>query len=102
MLLGAAKLLGHELGIFTELQDAKFREHRTIADNVRRIKLQKLLYIYLTLVAARLGVHLMLLLTCNESALSKLKTPTTKILEAWIDLIKISKAVSYARKVISS
>ena len=93
MLLGSAQLLGHELGIFREQREEDPSE-RAESEQFRRMKVRELLCIYVTLLAARLGCHSMIAITFSKSALSKLTKPSSRPLGAWIELMKLTKAVN--------
>lgn len=93
MLLGTAQLLGHELGIFTKREHRDHEVSGSDVDHSRKMRLQEILCIYVTQIAARLGFHSMIESSCSHTALSKLAKPTNRVTGAWIDLMKLSKSI---------
>ncbi|KIX95093.1 uncharacterized protein Z520_09009 [Fonsecaea multimorphosa CBS 102226] len=90
MLLGTAQMLAHEVGLFQE----RFAEqHLTESEKLRCKRVRDLLFIYTTLLAAKLGYTSMTAITFSPSLLPKDSELTDDILGAWIRLIKITRSV---------
>lgn len=95
MFLGTAQVLAHELGVFKEhTENESEAEPSSLRSRYARVR--ELLFIYLTLHAARLGLHSMIMLTFNPGFLSRVMEPTSSTIAAWIDLIKLTKTIHAA------
>ncbi|KAK5054737.1 hypothetical protein LTR84_001629 [Exophiala bonariae] len=93
MFLGTAQLLGHEMGIFTKQDHRDLENSGSGSEQFRRLRLQELLCIYVTQIAARLGFHSMIESSIGHAALSRLSKPTNTLIVAWLDLMKLSKSI---------
>ncbi|KAL7904997.1 hypothetical protein GGI35DRAFT_185089 [Trichoderma velutinum] len=93
MILGSAHMLAHELGVFKNQQeDGADVETDTVWER-RRIRVCDLLFIYMTLLAARLGFHSIMPLPFSQSVLSRATGPSTQTIEAWIELLRLTKTI---------
>lgn len=95
MFLGTAQTLAHELGVFKDHTENE-PEAEASSGASRFARVRELLFIYLTLHAARLGMHSMMMLTFNPGFLSRVRTPTSNTIAAWIDLVKLTKTIHAA------
>ncbi|KEF57194.1 uncharacterized protein A1O9_07384 [Exophiala aquamarina CBS 119918] len=93
MLLGTAQLLGHELGVFASHEHRDQEEPGPNSDLLRKLRMQEILCIYVTQIAARLGFHSMIASSCSHAVLSKFTKPTHRVTGAWIDLMKLTKSI---------
>jgi hypothetical protein len=95
MFLGAAQMLAHELGILQELPE-ELSGHGSPTLRLRSTRARELLFIYTTLLAARLGFRSMITLTFNPVFLSRTRGSSDRMLAGWIDLIKLTKTIHAA------
>ncbi|KAL7796322.1 hypothetical protein V8C43DRAFT_278830 [Trichoderma afarasin] len=93
MILGSAHMLAHELGIFRSQQEERVGIETDAVGEARRTKVCDLLFIYMTLLAARLGFHSILPLPFSQSVLSRATGSSTQTIEAWIELLRFTKTV---------
>ncbi len=109
MFLGCGLSLAHELGVFDDDSNPKAAVGETQAlverTVLRRMRLRKLLYVFVEQLASRLGCTSMIPKTLNASALQGVSAATMSSLEgadqewhifmtAWIDLTKLVKSIS--------
>lgn len=90
MLLGTAQMLAHELGAF----QGRFAEHPlTDSYQIRCRRARDLLFIYTTLLAAKLGYASMTAITFGPAFLPHDSELSFDMLGAWICLIKVTRSV---------
>jgi hypothetical protein len=108
MLLGSALTLAHELGIFdTEDQnngDTTDTESGILAEynQLRRQRIQRLLYVYISQLASRIGCMSLMPQSLNHAIAGGLRAPTSDssgdgwstFMESWMDLTKLAKSVN--------
>ncbi|KAJ9640387.1 hypothetical protein H2199_005926 [Coniosporium tulheliwenetii] len=109
MLLGCGLSLAHELGVFDDDNNAKASIGETQAHMertaLRRMRLRKLLYVFVEQLASRLGCTSMIPKSLNHSALQGISAANMSPLRgadqewhffmtAWIDLTKLVKSIS--------
>jgi hypothetical protein len=108
MLLGSALTLAHELGIF----DTEDRNNGDTPDTesgilteynqLRRQRIQRLLYVYISQLASRIGCMSLMPQSLNHTIAGRLRTPTSDssgdgwstFMESWMDLTKLAKSVN--------
>lgn len=93
MILGSAHMLAHELGVFKSRQEERAGVETDAVGEARRTKVCDLLFIYITLLAARLGFHSILPLAFSQSVLSRATGPSTQTIGAWIELLRVTKTI---------
>lgn len=118
MLLGSAQLLAHEIGIFEARREehvggvndasrSSKRQPKDVRNNsrptdendkddgraFRKRRIRELLCIYMTILAARLGIFSMTLQSLDREIVTNTSKvpPTSTTLAAWIELVKIAK-----------
>lgn len=70
MILGSDHMLAHELGVFRSQQEERVGVETDAVGEARRIKVCDLLFIYITLLAARFRFHSIMPLAFSQSVLS--------------------------------
>lgn len=107
MLLGSALTLAHELGVF-DSDDSRARsliscpevDGKTIDINVRRQRVQQLLYVFINQLASRLGCMSLMPQGLNHSVLATGQRSSTStdewssFMTSWIELTKLVKSVT--------
>lgn len=105
MLLGSGLTLAHELGIF-DVDDSRARsmisnpemEGQGIDINLRRNRIQQLLYVFINQLASRLGCMSLMPQSLNHAVLSQsalqMGDEWHSFMNSWIELTKLSKSVT--------
>ncbi|WEW54851.1 hypothetical protein PRK78_000277 [Emydomyces testavorans] len=108
MLLGSGLTLAHELGIF-DADDSRARSMISSPEmegqgsdiNLRRYRIQQLLYVFINQLASRLGCMSLMPQSLNHSVLLPLSQPSLQagdewhsFMNSWIELTKLSKSVT--------
>ncbi|KMU82584.1 hypothetical protein CIHG_00365 [Coccidioides immitis H538.4] len=108
MLLGSGLTLAHELGIF-DADDSRARsmisspemESQGVDINLRRYRIQQLLYVFINQLASRLGCMSLMPQSLNHAVLAPFSQPALQMgdewhsfMNSWIELTKLSKSVT--------
>ncbi|EER26711.1 Fungal Zn binuclear cluster domain containing protein [Coccidioides posadasii C735 delta SOWgp] len=108
MLLGSGLTLAHELGIF-DADDSRARsmisspemESQGVDINLRRCRIQQLLYVFINQLASRLGCMSLMPQSLNHAVLAPFSQPALQMgdewhsfMNSWIELTKLSKSVT--------
>ncbi|KAI1926049.1 hypothetical protein LOZ12_000524 [Ophidiomyces ophidiicola] len=108
MLLGSGLTLAHELGIF-DADDSRAKsmiaspeiECQGVDINLRRYRIQQLLYVFINQLASRLGCMSLMPQSLNHAVLAPFSQPSLQagdewhsFMNSWIELTKLSKSVT--------